>query len=109
MVHERVQPEGATLLGIDVRDDREATRDFIRDRGITYPSIYECPGRSLVALRGFSRSTVQRRSCWTGGTAWRRSSCSRSGSTSYSRWCNGSRPKPTAAPASGAVVTRSLG
>lgn len=58
MVHEQMQPEGATLLGIDVRDDRAAARDFIRDRAITYPSIYDRPGRSLLALRGFPRNTV---------------------------------------------------
>jgi thiol-disulfide isomerase/thioredoxin len=58
MVHEQMQPEGVTLLGIDVRDDRDAARDFILDRGITYPSIYDNPGRSLVALRGFPRNTV---------------------------------------------------
>lgn len=58
MVHQRMQPEGATLLGIDVRDDRAAARDFILDRGITYPSIYDSPGRSLLALRGFPRNTV---------------------------------------------------
>lgn len=58
MVHEQMRPEGATLLGIDVRDDRDAARDFIRDRGITYPSIYDSPGRSLLALSGFPRNTV---------------------------------------------------
>jgi thiol-disulfide isomerase/thioredoxin len=58
MVHEQTQPHGVTLLGIDVRDDRDAARDFLRDRGITYPSIYDNPGRSLLALRGFPRNTV---------------------------------------------------
>jgi thiol-disulfide isomerase/thioredoxin len=57
-VHEQMQPAGVTLLGIDVRDDRDAARDFMLDRGITYPSIYDNPGRSLVALRGFPRNTV---------------------------------------------------
>jgi thiol-disulfide isomerase/thioredoxin len=58
MIHEQMQSAGVTLLGIDVRDDRDAARDFMRDRGITYPSIYDNPGRSLVALRGFPRNTV---------------------------------------------------
>jgi thiol-disulfide isomerase/thioredoxin len=57
-IHEQMQPAGATLLGIDVRDDRDAARDFLRDRGITYPSIFDQPGRSLTALRGFPRNTV---------------------------------------------------
>ena len=58
MVHEQMQPAGVTVLGIDVRDDRDAAGDFMRDRGITYPSIYDNPGRSLLALGGFPRNTV---------------------------------------------------
>jgi peroxiredoxin len=58
LVHEQLRPTGGTVLGIDVRDDRDAARDFVRDRGITYPSIFDPPGRSLLALRGFPRNTV---------------------------------------------------
>lgn len=57
-IHEQMRDEGVTLLGIDVRDDADAARDFMADRGITYPSIYDNPGRSLLALRGFPRNTV---------------------------------------------------
>ena len=57
-IHEQMQPEGVTLLGIDIRDDANTARDFMRDRGFTYPSIYDNPGRSLTALRGFPRNTV---------------------------------------------------
>lgn len=58
LIHDQTRATGVTLLGIDVRDDREAARDFMTDRGITYPSIYDNPGRSLTALRGFPRNTV---------------------------------------------------
>ncbi|GAA2565863.1 TlpA family protein disulfide reductase [Pseudonocardia hydrocarbonoxydans] len=57
-IHDQMQPEGVTLLGIDVRDSADAARDFMNDRDITYPSIYDNPGRSLLALSGFPRSTV---------------------------------------------------
>lgn len=57
-IHEQMQPSGVTLLGIDVRDSADAARDFMADRGITYPSIFDNPGRSLLALSGFPRSTV---------------------------------------------------
>ena len=50
--------DGVTLLGIDVRDDRDTAADFVRERHITYPSIFDPPGRSLNALRGFPRNTV---------------------------------------------------
>ncbi|MDD7967776.1 TlpA family protein disulfide reductase [Actinomycetospora lemnae] len=51
-------PLGVQFLGIDVRDDRDAAADFLRDRGVSYPSIYDPPGRSLLALRGFPRNVV---------------------------------------------------
>ena len=47
------------VLGIDVRDDdRSAPQDFMRDTGLTYPSIYDPPGRSLLALKGYPRAAV---------------------------------------------------
>lgn len=46
------------LLGIAVRDDRQAAADFLTDRGLTYPSIFDPPGRSLLALQGYPRSVV---------------------------------------------------
>ncbi|HEY4419728.1 MAG TPA: TlpA disulfide reductase family protein [Pseudonocardia sp.] len=49
---------GAAVLGIDVRDDRSAATDFVRDRSITYDSIFDPPGRSLAALSGYPRNTV---------------------------------------------------
>lgn len=58
LIHEQMRPQGVTVLGIDVRDDRDAARDFMTDRALTYPSIFDNPGRSLVVLRGFPRSTV---------------------------------------------------
>lgn len=57
-IYSQLGPQGVTVLGIDVRDERGAAGDFLRDRAITYPSIFDLPGRSLVALRGFPRNTV---------------------------------------------------
>ncbi|WP_243418059.1 TlpA family protein disulfide reductase [Actinomycetospora cinnamomea] len=51
-------PQGVQFLGIDVRDQRQAAADFVRDRGVVYPSIYDPPGRSLLALRGYPRNAV---------------------------------------------------
>ena len=58
LIHDQTRATGVTLLGIDVRDDRDAARDFMTDRQITYPSIYDNPARSLAALSGFPRNTV---------------------------------------------------
>ncbi len=48
----------ATVLGIDVRDRRSAAADFMRNYGLTYPSIFDPPGRTLFALRDVPRSVV---------------------------------------------------
>jgi thiol-disulfide isomerase/thioredoxin len=50
--------QGAQFLGIDVRDSRQAGADFARDFGLTYPSIFDPPGRTLFALKGIPRSVV---------------------------------------------------
>jgi len=58
-IYERTKDSGVQLLGIDVRDEvRSAPEDFVRDTGITYPSIYDPPGRSLLALKGYPRNVV---------------------------------------------------
>ncbi|HEV7648223.1 MAG TPA: TlpA disulfide reductase family protein [Actinophytocola sp.] len=51
--------KGVEVLGINVRDEnRSAPQDFVRDTGLTYPSIYDPPGRSLLAWKGYPRSVV---------------------------------------------------
>ncbi|WP_229742149.1 TlpA disulfide reductase family protein [Gordonia jinhuaensis] len=41
---------GVAFLGIDFRDDKGSAQDFVRNRNVAYPSIYDYGGRSLVAL-----------------------------------------------------------
>ncbi len=58
-VYEQTRGSGVRFLGIDIRDGvRSAPQDFVRNLGITYPSIYDPPGRSLLALQGYPRSVV---------------------------------------------------
>lgn len=58
-VYDKTRRSGVRVLGIDVRDpERDAPQDFIRDRGLTYPSIYDPPGRTLLQLKGYPRNTV---------------------------------------------------
>ncbi|WAL65242.1 TlpA disulfide reductase family protein [Amycolatopsis cynarae] len=53
------QAAGVQVVGLDVRDDdRSAPQDFVRDRGLTYPSIYDPPGRSLLRLSGYPVNVV---------------------------------------------------
>ncbi len=49
-VFEETEPLGVAFLGIDVRDDRAAAKDFVTDRKVRYPSIFDPPMRSLIAL-----------------------------------------------------------
>ncbi|MGB3437470.1 MAG: TlpA disulfide reductase family protein [Actinophytocola sp.] len=58
-VHEDYEDKDVQVLGIDFRDEqRSAAADFMRDSGLTYPSIYDPPGRSLLPLKGYPRATV---------------------------------------------------
>jgi peroxiredoxin len=57
-VYDLTRSTGVTVLGVAVRDDPEAAADFLRARGLTYPSLFDQPGRTLQALRGLPRNTV---------------------------------------------------
>jgi thiol-disulfide isomerase/thioredoxin len=57
-VAQQTAADGVSVLGVDVRDDRAAATDFVRDRGITYDSVFDPPARTLVALTGYPRNTV---------------------------------------------------
>ena len=46
------------VLGINVRDDAQAARDFTQSAGISYDSISDYPGRSLAGLGGVPRNVV---------------------------------------------------
>ncbi|WP_459610714.1 TlpA family protein disulfide reductase [Corynebacterium urogenitale] len=59
-VQEKLEKSGkGTLLGINVRDNvREKAQDFVRDNGITYPSLYDPPFKSALALGGVPASVI---------------------------------------------------
>lgn len=58
-VYDATKDRGVQFLGIDVRDNnRDAARDFIVDRKITFPSIYDPPMRTMIALGGRYPATV---------------------------------------------------
>lgn len=58
-VYERTRHRGVAFLGIDVRDNnRQAAVDFITDRRITFPSIYDPPMRTMIAFGGRYPTTV---------------------------------------------------
>lgn len=58
-VYEATRDKGVAFLGIDVRDNNiDAPRDFIIDRVVTFPSIYDPPMRTMIAFGGRYPTTV---------------------------------------------------
>ncbi len=58
-VYDATRNEGVAFLGIDVRDNnRQAAVDFIVDRKVTFPSIYDPPMRTMIALGAKYPTTV---------------------------------------------------
>ena len=59
-VQEELDKRGTgTMLGINVRDyNPDISRDFVKDNGITYPSIYDPPFKTAAALGGVPTSVV---------------------------------------------------
>jgi len=57
-VFEQTTASGVQFLGIDVRDTRTDAADFIHNDRVTYPSIFDPPGRTLLALQGYPRNVV---------------------------------------------------
>jgi peroxiredoxin len=58
-VWESYEDKDVQILGIDLRDpDRSFPEDFMRDTGLTYPSIYDPSSRSLLALHGYPRAAI---------------------------------------------------
>lgn len=58
-VYDDTRAAGVAFLGIDVRDpEPQASRDFIKDRRVTYPSIYDPAMRTMIAFGGRYPSSV---------------------------------------------------
>lgn len=58
-VYDATRADGVAFLGIDVRDNnRDAVVDFVKDRGVTFPSIYDPPMRTMIAFGGKYPTTV---------------------------------------------------
>jgi thiol-disulfide isomerase/thioredoxin len=58
-VYDAVRANGVEFLGIDVRDNnRDAAVDFVTDRKVTFPSIYDPAMRTMIAFGGKYPTTV---------------------------------------------------
>lgn len=58
-VYDATRADGVAFLGIDVRDNnRQAAQDFVLDRHVTFPSIYDPAMRTMIAFGGKYPTTV---------------------------------------------------
>lgn len=58
-VYRATRDSGVAFLGIDVRDNGiDAPRDFVTDRNVSYPSIYDPAMRTMIAFGGRYPTTV---------------------------------------------------
>jgi thiol-disulfide isomerase/thioredoxin len=58
-VYDATRAQGVAFLGIDVRDNnRDAAVDFVVDRKVTFPSIYDPAMRTMIAFGGKYPTTV---------------------------------------------------
>ncbi|MDF0531740.1 TlpA disulfide reductase family protein [Tsukamurella sp. 8F] len=58
--YQATRAKGVAFLGIDFRETGgdQPAQDFVRDHKITYPSIYDPPGRTLLAISKDYPTTV---------------------------------------------------
>lgn len=58
-LQDKYQAQGFTNLGVNLRDpNRQKPVDFIKDNGVTYPSIWDPSQAAVAALHGFPTSVV---------------------------------------------------
>jgi len=57
--YDATKAQGVAFLGIDVRDNEaQSARDFVTDRKVTFPSIYDPSMRTMIAFGGRYPTTV---------------------------------------------------
>ncbi|WP_280396925.1 TlpA family protein disulfide reductase [Nocardia carnea] len=57
-VYEQTKDLGVAFLGINVKDQQDKARDFVIDNHVGYPSIFDPPMRTLLALGGIPTSVI---------------------------------------------------
>jgi thiol-disulfide isomerase/thioredoxin len=56
--HRATKDLGVAFVGVDVRDGRDAARAFAEDFGMSYPSLFDPPGKVALAFRDVSPATI---------------------------------------------------
>ncbi|MGA8117568.1 MAG: TlpA disulfide reductase family protein [Actinocatenispora sp.] len=57
-VYRATRDDGVRFVGVNIRDQKDAARAFVSGRGMTYPSLFDPPGRVALAFRDFPPNTI---------------------------------------------------
>lgn len=57
-VYRQTRGDGVRFLGVNIRDQKDAARAFVRGRGMTYPSLFDPPGRVALSFRAVPPNTI---------------------------------------------------
>lgn len=57
-VYRAEQNAGLQILGVDVKDSKQYVRQFVQEKGITYPSFWDPQGRVALAFRNFNPNAI---------------------------------------------------
>ena len=58
-LHAKYRDRGLVVLGVNVSDDRAITREFLRERGVTFPNILDAsPAAEEVYSRDYGVGTI---------------------------------------------------
>jgi peroxiredoxin len=57
-VYNATKAQGVRFLGVNIRDQQDQARAFVKGRGMTYPSLFDPPGRVALAFRDVPPNTI---------------------------------------------------
>ena len=57
-VYRQTGGQGVRFLGVNIRDQRDAAKAFVRGRALTYPSLFDPPGKVALAFRAVPPDTI---------------------------------------------------
>jgi peroxiredoxin len=57
-VYAATRDDGVAFLGVDIRDQKDQANAFVAGRKITYPSLFDPPGKVALAFRSVPPSTI---------------------------------------------------
>ena len=57
-VYGATQSDGVAFLGVDIRDQKDQALAFVKGRKVTYPSLFDPPGKVALAFRSVPPSTI---------------------------------------------------